>query len=160
MNSSNRRRFSNAPTSPKEGRLRNRQTSISQPGNQLSPISLTGAVSQTQAERDPYDMDIADLEKSMSALRFVPTSVTRNQRKPGSRPWYIDENENAWWSNKNLNFLNKPINIDGREVKVALKGPINSITPPRITVPSPPVESAVQCFYIKDKQEIIDMGIQ
>ncbi|OJJ87175.1 uncharacterized protein ASPGLDRAFT_23213 [Aspergillus glaucus CBS 516.65] len=85
MNSSNRRRLSNAPTSPKEGRLRNRQTSISQQGSQPLPISSTGGASQTQTKKNPDDMDIADLEKSMSALRFVPTSVTRNRGKPGSR---------------------------------------------------------------------------
>ncbi|BCR85049.1 uncharacterized protein ACHE_20507S [Aspergillus chevalieri] len=85
MNSSNRRRLSSAPTSPKEGRLRNRQTSISQQGSQPVPISPTGGASQTQNKKDLDNMDIADLEKSMSALRFVPTSVTRNRTKPGSR---------------------------------------------------------------------------
>lgn len=38
--------------------------------------------------------------------------------------------------------------IDDREVKIATNGSYELHNPPRITVPNPPVERAVQRFYI------------
>ncbi|PWY85746.1 hypothetical protein BO94DRAFT_518147 [Aspergillus sclerotioniger CBS 115572] len=74
-----RRRISAAPTSPQEGRLRNRQTSVSQVESGLN-------VPKGSAPRkDADDMEIAELEKSMSALRFVPASVARSRGKVGSK---------------------------------------------------------------------------
>ncbi|PWY70231.1 C2H2 type zinc finger domain protein [Aspergillus heteromorphus CBS 117.55] len=70
-----RRRLSAAPTSPREGRLRNRQTSVSQP----DPGSNT--LRSLPPRKDPEEMEIAQLERSMSALRFVPTSFVRSQGK-------------------------------------------------------------------------------
>ncbi|KKK13413.1 hypothetical protein AOCH_002090 [Aspergillus ochraceoroseus] len=65
-----RRRLSATPSSPQEGRLRHRQTSISLP----VPAPEPGL----------HDAEIAELEKSMSALRFVPASVT-NRGRIGNR---------------------------------------------------------------------------
>ncbi|PYH74095.1 uncharacterized protein BO88DRAFT_483206 [Aspergillus vadensis CBS 113365] len=86
-----RRRLSSAamgPTSPKEGRLRYRQTSISQgdsgasaqKGSSLSISSRQGAAAAAPAG----DEGIAELERSMSALRFVPASVARSRGKQKS----------------------------------------------------------------------------
>jgi hypothetical protein len=78
-----RRRVS-TPQSPQEGRLRNRKISVS--SNTTVP-ERTGAASHDHAHTDASSvLDIDDLAKSMSALRFVPTSVTkklesRNQGK-------------------------------------------------------------------------------
>ncbi|KAJ6110536.1 zinc finger protein [Penicillium sp. IBT 16267x] len=66
-----RRRISTASiSSVNEGRLR-RRSSASQtipPPIQAKPLA-------------PDDMEIDDLERSMSALRFVPSSVTRNRAR-------------------------------------------------------------------------------
>lgn len=78
-NSQGKRRLSMTPASPQEGRLRNRQTSISNSStisSSLSPLQDSGA-----SKSD--DMEIVELEKSMSALRFVPASVARNRQKSG-----------------------------------------------------------------------------
>ncbi|EAU30528.1 conserved hypothetical protein [Aspergillus terreus NIH2624] len=66
-----RRRVSTA-TSPQAGRLRYRQTSLSQP----SPVS---DAPPPTAQQEPTDSEMAELETSMSALRFVPASVTKNK---------------------------------------------------------------------------------
>ncbi|PYI22209.1 hypothetical protein BO99DRAFT_34516 [Aspergillus violaceofuscus CBS 115571] len=74
-----RRRLSTTPASPQEGRLRNRPTSgsFSSANAGVQPTLATPAVSD--------EMEIVELEKSMSALRFVPSSVTRNHGKVGRR---------------------------------------------------------------------------
>ncbi|KAB8210797.1 C2H2 type zinc finger domain protein [Aspergillus parasiticus] len=70
---SHRRRISATPTSPQEGRLRHRQSSLSHtnpvPGKDVVPKLQTG------------ESEIAQLERSMSALRFVPASVTRGHAR-------------------------------------------------------------------------------
>ncbi|CAI7661676.1 unnamed protein product [Penicillium glandicola] len=66
--SSHRRRISTS--SALEGRLR-RRSSASQSNPPVTEIP----------EKNSKDMDIDELEKSMSALKFVPTSVTRNRNK-------------------------------------------------------------------------------
>ncbi|KAJ5795087.1 Zinc finger C2H2 [Penicillium paradoxum] len=68
---SGRRRISTS--SALEGRLR-RRSSVSQSNPSTSAIS----------EKKPSDeMDVDELAKSMSALKFVPASVTRNRSKAG-----------------------------------------------------------------------------
>ncbi|GLB06939.1 hypothetical protein AtubIFM57258_002258 [Aspergillus tubingensis] len=90
-----RRRLSSAatgPTSPKEGRLRYRQTSISQAdsgasaqkGSSPSTSSRQGAAAATAAPAPAGDEGMAELERSMSALRFVPASVVRSRGKQKS----------------------------------------------------------------------------
>ncbi|KAE8318003.1 C2H2 type zinc finger domain protein [Aspergillus transmontanensis] len=70
---SHRRRISATPTSPQEGRLRHRQSSLSHtnpvPGKDVVPKLQTG------------ESEIAQLERSMSALRFVPASVIRGHAR-------------------------------------------------------------------------------
>ncbi|OQE24867.1 hypothetical protein PENFLA_c009G09412 [Penicillium flavigenum] len=66
---SHRRRISTS--SALEGRLR-RRSSASQSNPPATAIPKT---------KSSNDMDIDELEKSMSALKFVPTSVTRNRNK-------------------------------------------------------------------------------
>ncbi|KAJ5575759.1 Zinc finger C2H2 [Penicillium sp. DV-2018c] len=71
MNSS-RRRISTS--SALEGRLRRRSSA-----SQSNPPAAI-----TEKTNSSNDMDIDDVEKSMSALKFVPASVTRNRSKmPG-----------------------------------------------------------------------------
>ncbi|KAJ5536351.1 hypothetical protein N7513_009537 [Penicillium frequentans] len=66
-----RRRISTASiSSVNEGRLRRRSSA-----SQTIPPSI-----QAKA-RAPDDMEIDDLERSMSVLQFVPSSVTRNRAK-------------------------------------------------------------------------------
>lgn len=74
-----RRRISAALNSPQEGRLRNRQTSVSQ------AESGSNVLKGSATRKDPDDMEIAELELSMSALRFVPVSVARSRGKVGSK---------------------------------------------------------------------------
>ena len=78
MNSDrNRRRISTASISSiNEGRLR-RRSSVSQP---MPSTNVSQTASQTKTPNSD-DMEIDDLSQSMSALRFVPTSVTRNKVK-------------------------------------------------------------------------------
>ncbi|KAJ6185584.1 hypothetical protein N7519_006885 [Penicillium mononematosum] len=66
---SHRRRISTS--SALEGRLRRRSSA-----SQSNPPET--AIPETKSSND---MDIDELEKSMSALKFVPTSVTRNRNK-------------------------------------------------------------------------------
>jgi hypothetical protein len=69
---SHRRRISTS--SALEGRLRRRSSA-----SQSNPPVVTVPETKPSA-----DMEIDELEKSMSALRFVPTSVARNRSKmPG-----------------------------------------------------------------------------
>ncbi|KAJ5191671.1 uncharacterized protein N7498_010656 [Penicillium cinerascens] len=75
---SHRRRISNVSISSLEGRLR-RRSSASQ--TQPPVISSQAPGSQSKASLKSDEMEIDDLEKSMSALRFVPVSVTRNRPK-------------------------------------------------------------------------------
>ncbi|KAL4942644.1 hypothetical protein BDV06DRAFT_191717 [Aspergillus oleicola] len=86
-----RRRLSSTPSSPKEGRLRYRQTSVSMGGSGPTSTSTTISGPTLGSEPGPEpgtaDAEMADLEKSMSALQFVPVSVTRHAqaaRKGGS----------------------------------------------------------------------------
>ncbi|KAL3250526.1 hypothetical protein ABHI18_011156 [Aspergillus niger] len=83
-----RRRLSSAapgPTSPKEGRLRYRQTSISQADSGASAQKCPQATTRQDAAAAPTgDEGIAELERSMSALRFVPASVVRSRGKQKS----------------------------------------------------------------------------
>ncbi|KAL3465804.1 hypothetical protein BJX64DRAFT_43572 [Aspergillus heterothallicus] len=72
-----RRRLSSTPTAPQEGRLRNRQTSISVPSFHSSELQVAQA---SESGSGFQDLDISGLEKSMSALRFVPASVTNKGR--------------------------------------------------------------------------------
>ncbi|KAJ5360674.1 Zinc finger C2H2 [Penicillium concentricum] len=65
---SHRRRISTS--SALEGRLRRRSSSQSNPPAAAIP-----------EKKSPNEMDIDELEKSMSALKFVPASVTRNRNK-------------------------------------------------------------------------------
>ncbi|KAJ5512327.1 Zinc finger C2H2 [Penicillium fimorum] len=66
---SHRRRISTS--SALEGRLRRRSSA-----SQSNPPAAA-----VPEKKTPNDMDIDELEKSMSALKFVPTSVTRNRNK-------------------------------------------------------------------------------
>ncbi|KAL6232146.1 hypothetical protein BDW75DRAFT_25746 [Aspergillus navahoensis] len=77
-----RRRLSSTPSSPKEGRLRHRQTSISQ--FSPNPNSNFGARPET-TKSDEMEVEVAELENSMSALRFVPVSVTNAYSRQGAR---------------------------------------------------------------------------
>ncbi|OJJ64884.1 hypothetical protein ASPSYDRAFT_84870 [Aspergillus sydowii CBS 593.65] len=75
-----RRRLSSTPSSPKEGRLRHRQTSIS---HSIPASNSNPAASVPESRSD--EIEIAELEKSMSALRFVPASVTNAQSRQTAR---------------------------------------------------------------------------
>ncbi|KAF7719609.1 Zinc finger C2H2 type domain-containing protein [Penicillium ucsense] len=91
LNKSHRRRISSASISSiQEGRLR-RRSSVSQaasPTNVTSPASPASPTSPKRMEIRPgprvsedrsIDMELDGLTWSMSALRFVPASVTRNR---------------------------------------------------------------------------------
>ncbi|OJJ68694.1 hypothetical protein ASPBRDRAFT_209910 [Aspergillus brasiliensis CBS 101740] len=83
-----RRRLSAAtgPASPKEGRLRNRQTSISQANSGANAQRGSPSASRPDAAAAADDDEgIAELERSMSALRFVPASVARGRGKVGKQ---------------------------------------------------------------------------
>ncbi|KAB8232094.1 C2H2 type zinc finger domain protein [Aspergillus alliaceus] len=67
---SHRRRISATANSPQEGRLRYRQSSISHP----KPVPEQNPAPQLQSD----EVGITQLEKSMSALRFIPASVTKS----------------------------------------------------------------------------------
>ncbi|KAI9924432.1 hypothetical protein ASPWEDRAFT_23482 [Aspergillus wentii DTO 134E9] len=73
MNTGRRRISATTATSPKAGRLRNRQ--LSQSSVQAVPYSASDQKDNTGSS----EMEISELEKSMSALRFVPASVTKSQ---------------------------------------------------------------------------------
>jgi hypothetical protein len=76
-----RRRISATAPSLQEGRLRNRKTSESH-----SPAVSHAVSKQSVRHVSREEMEITQLEESLSALRFVPASVSRNQRKTGSKP--------------------------------------------------------------------------
>ncbi|PLB51864.1 hypothetical protein P170DRAFT_401507 [Aspergillus steynii IBT 23096] len=67
-----RHRIPNTPTSPQEGRLRYRKTSVSNSDPSSEPTSAQNIAPQQKSETD-----VSQLERSMSALRFVPASVTQ-----------------------------------------------------------------------------------
>ncbi|OQD74375.1 hypothetical protein PENDEC_c011G03150 [Penicillium decumbens] len=76
------RRRSNVSISSHEGRLR-RRSSASQT---KSPVTSSQAPEpQSQSSQKSDDMEIDELEKSMSALRFVPASVARNRSKASQK---------------------------------------------------------------------------
>ncbi|KAE8146173.1 hypothetical protein BDV25DRAFT_55325 [Aspergillus avenaceus] len=68
---SHRRRISTSSTSQQEGRLRYRQSSLSQ--------SSTVTQQESAPQSKPDDLEMDQLERSMSAVRFVPVSVARKQ---------------------------------------------------------------------------------
>ncbi|GFF87585.1 C2H2 type zinc finger domain protein, partial [Aspergillus lentulus] len=73
-----RRRISATALSLQEGRLRNRKTCESH------SHAVSHAVSkQSVGHVNPEEMEIIQLEKSMSALRFVPASVSKSLRRTG-----------------------------------------------------------------------------
>jgi hypothetical protein len=74
-----RRRISATASSLQEGRLRNRKTSESHSHEVSHAVSK-----QSVGHVSPEEMEITQLEKSMSALRFVPASVSKSQRRTGS----------------------------------------------------------------------------
>jgi hypothetical protein len=79
---SHRRRLS-TPLSPQDGRLRNRQTSISSPSSQSKQApsnKVHGLHAVDRHANASASTDIEALEKSMSALRFVPSSVTKQTK--------------------------------------------------------------------------------
>lgn len=77
LNKSHRRRISSASVSSiQEGRLRRRSSASQQTVPQRAEPRSSG-----QSEDTANDMDIDGLAQSMSALRFVPASVMRNQGK-------------------------------------------------------------------------------
>ncbi|KAJ5104520.1 Zinc finger C2H2 [Penicillium alfredii] len=71
---SHRRRLSTT-SSAQEGRLRRRSSAA-----QSNPPATASQPSEPPSEAS-NEMDIDQLEQSMSALRFVPASVTRNQTR-------------------------------------------------------------------------------
>lgn len=78
-----RRRLSSTPLSPKEGRLRHRQTSVSQPGPNPKLATNANSDAGPTPAGGSDDKEVAELEKSMSALQFVPASVQRNNKFHG-----------------------------------------------------------------------------
>lgn len=75
-----RRRISSTAPSLQEGRLRNRKTSDSH------SHAVSHAVSrQSVGHVSPEETEITQLEKSISALQFVPASVRKSQRRTGSK---------------------------------------------------------------------------
>jgi hypothetical protein len=80
LNSHRRRMSMTSVSSAQEGRLRRRSSASH--SNTPAPPPPLGAQPGT-----PKAMEIDELEKSMSALQFVPTSVTRNrERLPRGQP--------------------------------------------------------------------------
>ncbi|KAJ5573663.1 uncharacterized protein N7459_008090 [Penicillium hispanicum] len=81
MNSDkNRRRISTSSiSSAHEGRLRRRSSASQSNIPATRPSVSTNQPKAQQGTSD--DMEIDELERSMSALRFVPASVTRNRAK-------------------------------------------------------------------------------
>ncbi|EPS34392.1 hypothetical protein PDE_09356 [Penicillium oxalicum 114-2] len=81
LNKSHRRRMSSASISSiQEGRLR-RRSSVTQPTSPTSPQRM-GKLAPSHPrvlEHPSVEMEIDGLTQSMSALRFVPTSVMRNR---------------------------------------------------------------------------------
>jgi hypothetical protein len=77
---SHRRRISNVSISSHEGRLR-RRSSASQTNQPAIPSQAPETQSRAPQKSKSDDMEIDELEKSMSALRFVPASVARNRPK-------------------------------------------------------------------------------
>ncbi|KAK9551946.1 hypothetical protein V6Z96_000862 [Aspergillus fumigatus] len=75
-----RRRISSTAPSLQEGRLRNRKTSDSH-SHAVSHAVSRQSVGHVSAE----ETEITQLEKSMSALQFVPASVRKSQRRTGSK---------------------------------------------------------------------------
>ncbi|RMJ28399.1 C2H2 type zinc finger [Aspergillus sp. HF37] len=73
------RRHVSASTGPEEGRLRHRQSP--EPDPKLAPERVPGK--DDVSKETPSQMEIDELEKSMSALRFVPPSVTKGQGRMG-----------------------------------------------------------------------------
>lgn len=77
----NRRRISATAPLLQEGRLRDRKTSES-----YSHAVPHAAPQQRVVHTSPEEMEITQLAKSMSALRFVPASVSKSQRRTGGKP--------------------------------------------------------------------------
>ncbi|KAJ5619008.1 Zinc finger C2H2 [Penicillium lagena] len=80
LNSHRRRMSMTSVSSAQEGRLRRRSSA----SHSTTPVPPPPLAAQPGI---PKDMEIDELEKSMSALQFVPTSVTRNrERLPRGQP--------------------------------------------------------------------------
>ncbi|PLB33833.1 uncharacterized protein BDW47DRAFT_113299 [Aspergillus candidus] len=79
---SHRRRISNPPSSPQEGRLRHRQTPFSRPHPHPQPHLVESSQQPIASQIESTEEDsVSQLEKSMAALRFVPASVSRQKTK-------------------------------------------------------------------------------
>lgn len=74
---SHRRRLSSTHV----GRLRRRSSASQSTAAPQVPTAQVNA-----QEKASVDMEVDTLERSMSALRFVPVSVTRNSAKAGDKP--------------------------------------------------------------------------
>lgn len=84
--STNGRRHAPAPQSPQlEGRLHRRQISMSQPHSQSRSRveGESGERSEFVRSVEGIENSVDDLVMSMSALRFVPTSVIKKQNSRG-----------------------------------------------------------------------------
>lgn len=80
MNSGRRRLSAASVSSVHEGRLRRRSSASQSRPPAIAPRVLETRPKTLQQETS-NDMEIDELEQSMSALRFVPASVTRNRPK-------------------------------------------------------------------------------
>ncbi|OJJ48857.1 hypothetical protein ASPZODRAFT_129183 [Penicilliopsis zonata CBS 506.65] len=72
---------SNTASTAQEGRLRRRQSSYSSPAGPVKDLQCASVVSHLPSSSTAQDLEIDELERSMSALRFIPASVTRYQGK-------------------------------------------------------------------------------
>lgn len=64
-------------TEPGEGRLRHRETP--EPDSKIVSNNVSDSDKVSQRASSETEMEIDELEKSMSALRFVPPSVTKSK---------------------------------------------------------------------------------
>ncbi|RJE18476.1 hypothetical protein PHISCL_09183 [Aspergillus sclerotialis] len=71
------------PAESGEGRLRHRETPEPDSKTVSDTVSNQDDVSQRAASET--EMEIDELEKSMSALRFVPPSVTKSKGRLGRK---------------------------------------------------------------------------
>ena len=74
-----RRRISTSTDTTQSIGHRRRTSSLA--GAQQQPVKTERLSSNTSPSEDPAEVDIDELGRSMSALRFVPASVTRRQGK-------------------------------------------------------------------------------
>lgn len=68
-----------SPTAePEDGRLRHRESP-------LPDVKMVSSEQSSVSREASSGMDIDELERSMSALRFVPPSVTKSKGQPGKK---------------------------------------------------------------------------